>query len=307
MLDKSTSNRFNMGMSIDYLYQGKEKNLGGFKVRRLLPFAQKRFVGPFVFLDHMGPIQLGNQSRLDVRPHPHIGLATVTYLFEGQAFHSDSLGSQQILTPGAINLMIAGRGIAHSERTPQSEILNQSKLHGVQIWLALPRAFEDCEPEFHHYSKAALPKLNLADGVQAQLLMGSYEQVVSPVKTFSKTLFIDALVDKPSVFKMNFDCDEIAVYPVEAEIQINSKSIAVGELAVFNHGETVEFSARAGARFIIIGGQPHPEPRFMWWNFVSSEKQKIKFAAEKWSAQDFAKVKGESEFIPLPDESYKLL
>lgn len=293
-----------MGMSIDYVVPGKQKDLGGFQVHRLLPTAQKRQVGPFVFLDHMGPLQVNDQLKLNVRPHPHIGLATVTYLFEGQAFHRDSLGSQQLLKPGAINLMVAGRGIAHSERTPHEVVVDIKRQHGVQIWLGLPREFEDSEPAFYHHGSEELPELDVGESTRLRVLMGEILGVHSPVKTFSKTLFLDFQSQKQDSFQINFECAEVAIYLIEGELTINAQSAELHHLYIARHGETVKFGSAPGTRFIVLGGTPFPEKRHMWWNFVSSDPSKIREAAEKWKAQAFPPVPGDNEFIPLPDDSY---
>ena len=294
-------------MSLDYVFKSKEKDLGGFKVQRLLPMAQKRQVGPFVFLDHMGPFLLEGAKQLDVRPHPHIGLATVTFLFEGEAFHADSLGSQQRLQPGAINLMVAGSGIVHSERTPKEFINSQAQMHGVQIWLALPKELEDCAPQFYHHPAHTLPTAQVTEKTSAQILMGQAFDQVSPVKTFSKTLFLNFTAEQSDSFKVDFGCDEICVYPIAGEVKLDGQLVPLGQIAIFNHGEEVQFEMSQGAHFIVLGGTPHPEKRFMWWNFVSSEKEKIQKAAEKWKAQEFDRVPNETDWIPLPDDSYIML
>jgi redox-sensitive bicupin YhaK (pirin superfamily) len=291
-------------MSIDYVFQGKEKDLGGFIVKRLLPMVQKRQVGPFVFIDHMGPFQVEADKKLDVRPHPHIGLATVTYLFSGEAFHADSLGSRQRLKPGAINLMIAGSGIAHSERTPADMIASHALLHGLQIWLALPKEFEDMPAEFHHHGSESLPVVDFSKTTQVKILIGQFEDVISPVKTFSKTIFYDVKMSAADKIVMNFDCEEIGLYPIEGEVSVGGVSLKAGHIAILNHGGRLELGSSGPARFVILGGSPLPEKRYMWWNFVSSEKEKIKAAAEKWKAGHFAQVAGETDQIPLPDESY---
>ena len=288
------------------LIQSREKDLGGgFVVRRVLPYAKKRMIGPFVFFDHMGPLTIDQTHVMDVRPHPHIGLATVTYLFSGHGYHRDSLGSKQLITPGDINWMIAGSGIAHSERTPENErtSLPNNVLHGLQIWVALPREQEEIAPSFKHYPKVVIPQLKVSDKSTVKLLIGKYGDVQSPVATLSKTLYID--IDSPEEDHLNFSIShpEIGVYVVSGELSIIGQVLKPGDLLYFSNTQNLNLVTKSGTRAVIIGGEPFPEPRHIWWNFVSSSTERIRKAAADWKAQKFGKIEGETEYIPLPDES----
>jgi redox-sensitive bicupin YhaK (pirin superfamily) len=286
------------------LLTAHDKDLGGgFVVRRLLPSAAQRAVGPFVFFDHFGPIDAQPEDNHDVRPHPHIGLATVTYLFEGAMQHRDSTGVVQRIEPGAINLMSAGRGIVHSERTPDDLRSQLRRSHGLQLWLALPEADEDSAPSFSHTPETAIPRWALG-GVSARVLIGSAFGVTSPVPTHSPTLYIDmqlargAQVALPAAW-----AQERALYAVEGSCTVDGQKIAAQTMAVLSAGQDVQLSADDNTRCVLIGGAPLGQ-RFMWWNFVSSRKERIAQAADQWATQPneaFPQVEGESEFIPLPE------
>lgn len=288
------------------LIQSRERDLGGgFVVRRVLPYAKKRTIGPFVFFDHMGPLKVDETHVMDVRPHPHIGLATVTYLFSGHGYHRDTLGSKQLITPGDINWMIAGRGIAHSERTPADErkAMPQNILHGLQIWVALPREHEEMPPSFKHYPKSTIPALDISNKSKVKLLIGEYNNLRSPVETLSKTLYID--IDSLEDDHLNFSISypEIGVYVVSGELSIIGQVLKPGDLFYLNNTQNLNLVTKAGTRAVIIGGEPFPELRHIWWNFVSSSTERIRRAAQDWKEQRFGKIEGETEFIPLPDES----
>jgi redox-sensitive bicupin YhaK (pirin superfamily) len=286
------------------LLSAHSKDLGGgFTVRRLLPSATRRAVGPFVFFDHFGPIDAGPEDNHDVRPHPHIGLATVTYLFEGAMQHRDSTGVVQRIEPGAINLMSAGRGIVHSERTPDDLRSVPRRSHGLQLWLALPEADEEVAPAFSHTPETAIPRWAWG-GVSARVLIGSAFGVMSPVPTHSPTLYIDlqlargAQVALPSAW-----AEERALYALDGACRLDGEAMAPQTMAVLPAGQEVQLSAEENMRCVLIGGAPLGQ-RFMWWNFVSSRKERIAQAAEAWAMQPndtFPQVAGESEFIPLPE------
>jgi redox-sensitive bicupin YhaK (pirin superfamily) len=279
---------------------GHEKDLGGgFKVRRLLPAAQQRSVGPFIFFDHFGPAREEPGVNHDVRPHPHIGLATVTYLFEGAMMHRDSLGNEQLIEPGAINWMSSGRGIVHSERRPAALKDASYTNHGLQLWTALPLAHEEDEPSFTHTPASAIPQIAI-DGAQVRVLVGEAFGASSPVAAFSRTLYLDIELSGPGTFMLPPLEREMAVYPVQGELVIAGMAVTVNTMMVLQPGEATALTSPAGARFVVIGGEPLDAPRHMWWNFVSSRKERIIQASADWEAQRMGQVPGEAEFIPLP-------
>lgn len=271
---------------------------GGFRVRRLLPAAQRQAVGPFVFFDHFGPVTAGPQDNHDVRPHPHIGLATVTYLFEGALMHRDSTGAVQRIEPGAINWMTAGRGIVHSERTPEDLRAATRRSHGLQLWLALPEAHEDDPPSFAHTPAQALPELQLG-GARLRLLVGTALNAASPVATLSPTLFIDMDCPAGAALEIPDAAQERALYGVDAGFELDGAGVPAHTLAVLAPGATPRLRCPAAARIALVGGEPLGA-RAMVWNFVSSRREKILAAQADWKAQRFAPVPGETEFIPLP-------
>lgn len=277
----------------------KVKELGdGFTVRRALPMISERSVGPWVFFDHFGPVDYFPGEGMDVRPHPHIGLATVTYLFEGEIFHRDSLGNAQPILPGAINLMVAGKGIVHSERT-RDELREQGfKLHGLQLWHALPEAEEEREPSFHHYAADEIPETTLANGVTIRVMMGEAFGLTSPVRTFAQTLYYE--IDVPAGASVTLpDAPERAIYMADGEIEIGEGQCERYTLSVLMPGEHV-ISTKERARFAVIGGEPLGN-RHIRWNFVSSSKDRIAEAEKQWKNGEFPTVPGdEEEFIPLP-------
>jgi redox-sensitive bicupin YhaK (pirin superfamily) len=275
------------------------RDLGdGFTVRRALPGAQRRSVGPFVFFDQMGPVTLEPGRGLDVRPHPHIGLATVTYLFEGEILHRDSLGSVQPIRPGEVNWMTAGRGIVHSERTPQELRAAGPRLAGVQTWIGLPRAEEECEPSFSHH--AGLPVVE-EGGVTLRLVLGDLLGLASPVPTLSPTIYADISLQATRRFAIPAKHEERGVHVVDGEIAIDSRTFGIGEMVVLTPGMEVIVEAQRPARLLLFGGAPLDGPRFVWWNFVSSSRERIVQAAEDWKAERFPVVPRETERIPLPE------
>jgi redox-sensitive bicupin YhaK (pirin superfamily) len=292
--------------SIVQTLQGHTKDLGGgMLVQRLLPAAAQRSVGPFVFFDHFGPATVHPSDQHDVRPHPHIGLATVTYLFEGAMQHHDSLGFNQLIEPGAINLMVAGRGIVHSERRPSHLAQATYVNHGLQLWLALPRAHEEDAPSFSHTPANAIPELSRGD-TQVRVLIGSAREVRSPVPTFSRTLYLDVQLAANGRWTLQENVQELAVYPIDAPLWIDGERIEPRNMAVLKTGQPITLEARdpehpQGARLVVLGGDALDAPRHMWWNFVSSRQERIVQAANDWQAQTMGQIAGESEFIPLPE------
>ncbi len=277
-----------------------EKDLGGgFKVRRLLPAAQRQSVGPFVFFDHFGPVTEQPQNQHDVRPHPHIGLATVTYLFSGAIMHRDSLGYAQKIEPGAINWMTAGRGIVHSERKP-AELADASYInHGIQLWAALPLAFEEAEPAFAHTPAHAIPQVRVGDAL-VRVLIGEAFGAQSPVVTYAPTLYLDISLPAKCELTLPPLAAELALYLVDAAVQVDDQPMAAQSLVLLTPGQPTRISAAGPVRLMAIGGAPLDGRRYIWWNFVSSRKERIAQAAKDWEAGDFAGVAGDSEFIPLP-------
>jgi redox-sensitive bicupin YhaK (pirin superfamily) len=278
----------------------RTRDLGGFEVRRALPSQGRRMVGPFVFFDEMGPALFGAGQGLDVRPHPHIGLATVTYLFAGELLHRDSLGTVQVIEPGAVNWMTAGRGIAHSERTPPAARAGGGRLSGIQVWVALPRAREEDPPAFVHTPAAALPAIDV-DGVHLRVILGAAHGARSPVQVHSETLYLDARLDPGARLEIAADQEERAAYVVDGAVAEGEASFAAGRLVVFRPGSPAVLRAIAPSRLVVLGGATLDGPRHVWWNFVSSSQERIRQAADDWAAERFAPVPGETERIPLPD------
>jgi redox-sensitive bicupin YhaK (pirin superfamily) len=285
---------------------GQAKDLGGgFTVRRLLPAVQRQAVGPFLFFDHFGPVTVEPDAGHDVRPHPHIGLATVTYLFSGAIMHRDSLGYVQQIEPGAINWMTAGRGIVHSERRPESLANLAYVNHGIQLWAALPVAHEEAEPSFVHTPAAAIPQVQVGDAT-VRVLIGEAFGQTSPVATYSPTLYLDVQLPAGATLEIPALVPEMAVYTVDAPVQLNGNTVAAQILAVAEPGQATHLAAGdTPVRLMVIGGDALDAPRHMWWNFVSSRKDRIVQAAADWDAQAMGQVPGEVEWIPLPERHFK--
>lgn len=293
-------------MSTALRLAGHAKDLGGgFKVRRLLPAVQRQAVGPFLFFDHFGPVTVEPGAGHDVRPHPHIGLATVTYLFSGAIMHRDNLGCVQQIEPGAINWMTAGRGIVHSERRPESLAQQSFVNHGIQLWAALPLAHEEAEPSFVHTPAEAIPQVQVG-GATVRVLIGEAFGQTSPVATYSPTLYLDVQLPAGATLEIPALVQEMAVYAVDAPVQLNAELLDAQLLAVMAAGQPMRLVAGESAvRLMVIGGGALDAPRHMWWNFVSSRKERIVQAAQDWEAQRFDLVPGETEFIPLPPQRFK--
>jgi redox-sensitive bicupin YhaK (pirin superfamily) len=286
--------------------------IGGFEVGRVLPAIEQRSIGPFVFLDHMGPAKFPAGKGLDVRPHPHIGLATVTYLFEGEIMHRDSLGTEQAIKPGDVNWMVAGNGIVHSERTRTELRRAGSSLHGIQSWFALPQKNEADKPSFTHVPAAKLPMHNRGD-MNIRLILGNAFGMKSPVKIYSPTLYADVMMADRASFDIPPEYEERAIYVVEGAVEISGQVIDTGTMATFLPDLTVTLHAKgARTRFMVIGGAPLDGPRHLWWNFVASSEDKLAEARTDWTNATtkgfkadgrFTLPKGETEFIPLPKTS----
>ena len=274
------------------------KDLGGFSVRRSLPVAKCKQVGPWVFFDHMGPASFDTQGGINVRPHPHIGIATVSYLFEGEILHRDSLGSVQAIRPGDINLMVAGRGIVHSERERPEVATTPRTLHGLQLWLALPEAQEEMEPAFYHYPAAQIPAVDVS-GVAVRVMMGSAYGASSPVATFASTLYVEAQLQPGQRLTLPH-AEERGLYVAQGSLVLHDTQIDTHAMAILSSEEDITVEATEASRIAIIGGEALSK-RYIEWNFVSSSRQRIEQAKQDWSAGRFARVPGdETEFIPLP-------
>jgi redox-sensitive bicupin YhaK (pirin superfamily) len=272
----------------------------GFEVRRALPSAQRRMVGPFIFFDQMGPSLFRAGAGLDVRPHPHIGLATVTYLFDGEILHRDSLGTVQPIRPGEVNWMTAGRGIAHSERTPPEARRGEFALFGIQTWVALPRDREETEPAFAHHGAGDLPLLE-GEGKRVRLIVGSLYGARSPVSVFSDMFYVDAALQAGARLDLPADHEERALYVAQGRVEIAGDLFEAGQLLVFRPGDAMTIAADAACRLILLGGATMDGPRHIWWNFVASSKERVEQAKGDWKAGRFPPVPGETEFIPLPE------
>lgn len=287
--------------AIDLLIAPRPRDLGdGFMVRRVLPYMKRRMVGPFVFFDHMGPNIFAPGEGLDVRPHPHIGLATVTYLFEGAIMHRDSLGYALAIEPGAVNWMTAGRGIVHSERTGDTLRAAGHKLAGIQSWVALPKHMEETEPTFVHHPAHTLPKKEM-DGITLTGIAGTGFGMESPVAVASPTLYVDAVMPEGTSLTVPAEHTARAVYLAEGAATLDGTALEPYTMAVLAEGAEPVLRATADSRAMILGGAPMDGPRTIWWNFVSSDPARIKQAKDDWTAGRFAKVPGETEFIPLPE------
>jgi len=285
--------------AIEAIIAPRPRDLGGFTVARVLPAAERRMVGPFVFLDQMGPADFAPGSGIDVRPHPHIGLATVTYLFRGEILHRDSLGSVQPIRPGEINWMTAGRGITHSERTPPAIRADGGTLAGMQSWVALPKDDEETAPSFAHHGAAALPVVD-GEGRRVRVLIGTIYGARSPVRTFSETLYADVTLTSGATLQVPAEPEERALYLVDGTVEIAGETVAPGRLLVLRPAAEIAVTARSAARLMLLGGAKLDGPRHLWWNFVSSSRERIEQAKVDWRDGRFPPVPGDGEFIPLP-------
>jgi len=288
--------------AIEQVIVPRARDLGGFEVRRALPSAQRQMVGPFIFFDQMGPAQFIAGKGMDVRPHPHIGLATVTYLFDGEITHRDSLGSALAIRPGEVNLMTAGRGIVHSERTGQEVRASGQNLFGIQSWMALPKSHEESAPEFAHHDVDALPRLD-GEGKRVRVIMGSLYGETSPAKFPHESFYAEAVLAPGALLPLDPDYDERAVYIASGRIDVAGQSFDASQLLVFKPGDRISILAESNARLMLLGGEPMDGPRHIWWNFVSSSQDRIDAAKNDWRRGRFDVVPGdETEFIPLPED-----
>ncbi|MEQ8816063.1 MAG: pirin family protein [Thalassobaculum sp.] len=279
----------------------RARDIGGFEVRRALPSARRQMVGPFIFWDQMGPARFPLGEGMDVRPHPHIGLSTLTYLFEGEVMHRDSLGTAQAIRPGEVNWMTAGRGIVHSERTDSELRAAGAALYGIQAWVALPKAAEEVAPSFAHIGSEALPTIE-GEGKRVRVVAGTLWGETSPVPGYSETIYADAVLDTGARLPIPAEHEERAVYVVEGTVSVAGDRFDCGRLLVLNPGDEITVTAESRARVLVLGGEPMDGPRFIWWNFVASSREKIEAAKADWQARRFAIVPGdEQEFIPLPE------
>jgi redox-sensitive bicupin YhaK (pirin superfamily) len=280
--------------------EGRPRDLGGFSVRRVLPAGGLQTVGPFIFFDHIGPAVFAPESGVDVRPHPHIGLATVTYLYAGEFMHRDSLGTAQLIRPGDVNWMVAGRGIAHSERTPpEVRLAGGASIHGIQTWIALPGPHEEAEPAFEHHPAKTLPEMRLP-GALLRLIAGTAFGQQAPASVFSPMFYLDATLEAGATVGLPAQYEERAVYVTEGEIEVEGSRYGPGQMAVFAAGATAAVRATTPSRAMLLGGAPLDGPRYIWWNFVSSSRERIEQAKRDWQRGGFAPVPGDDERIPLP-------
>lgn len=288
--------------SIDTLIIPRARDLGGFEVRRALPAPQRQMVGPFIFFDQVGPAEFITDGGIDVRPHPHIGLSTVTYLYQGEFEHRDSLGTHQMIYPGEVNWMVAGRGMTHSERTSSETRMTRHKLFGIQTWIALPEEHEDMAPDFEHHKEAVLPML--ADtGVQARLILGSAYGKESPVTMKSETFYVDVVLEAHAQFPLPDDHEDRGLYVTQGSVEIAGEVFEADRMMVFRPGDKISVRAREqGARLMALGGATLNEERYIWWNFVSSSRDRIEQAKEDWKAADWEK--GPFRLPPGDDEEH---
>jgi redox-sensitive bicupin YhaK (pirin superfamily) len=278
----------------------RSRDIGGFEVRRALPHAERRMVGPFIFFDQMGPAQFAPGRGMDVRPHPHIGLATVTYLFDGRVMHRDSEGNALEIEPGAMNLMTAGRGIVHSERSPEAARRDGERLFGIQSWIALPKPHEEAAPSFQHFDEADLPLVE-DHGVHARVIAGAAFGATSPVRTFSDWLYAEIRLKAGACAPLDPDAEERAVHVVEGEVEIGGDRFSGPQMLILRPGDRLTVRAVTPSRLMLLGGPTMDGPRHIWWNFVSSSQERIEQAKQDWKSGRFESVPEEAEFIPLPE------
>ena len=283
---------------VSLVIEPREKDLGEFTVRRALPDKRRQRIGPFIFFDHMGPADFPPGTGVNVRAHPHIGLATITYLFEGEMLHRDSLGYVQVIRPGAVNWMTAGKGIVHSEKVRPEVLASGQHLHGIQIWVALPLESEEIDPRFEHYPASDIPQAEI-DGVAVRVIIGNSFGLESPVRAESETLYVE--LDMPTGTAIELPAvDELGVYVVDGEAVVADTTLGAGKLAALEHGSTATVTANRDSKVMLCGGETLAGERFLWWNFVSSSRQRLEQAKNDWRDGRFDEVPGETDFIPLP-------
>ncbi len=305
LLDTQNPDPTNMD-SIDTIIVPRARDIGGFEVRRALPSAKRQMVGPFIFFDQMGPAEFLTDQGIDVRPHPHIGLATVTYLYKGEFQHRDSLGTNQMIYPGEVNWMIAGNGVTHSERTSAQTRKGPSKLFGIQTWVALPESHEETDAAFEHHGEEALPFLQ-GEGKQVRLIIGNAYGERAPTKTFTEMFYADAILDAGASLPLPDNHEDRGIYVTQGSIDVAGDNFEAGQMMVFRPGDAITVKAGpAGARLILLGGETLGGPRRIWWNFVASSQEKIDAAKEAWANGDWEHGRFQlppddnAEFIPLP-------
>ena len=286
--------------ALDLVIVPRARDIGGFEVRRALPHAKRQMVGPFIFFDQMGPVQFIGGQGMDVRPHPHIGLATVTYLFSGSILHRDSAGNVQEITPGAMNLMTAGKGIAHSERSPEFERAHGQRMYGLQTWIALPEKDEEIAPSFQHFGPGELPVVH-ERGLRARVIAGKAFGAAVPVNVASPWFYAEVDLDAGVSAPLDPDDEERAIYVVEGEVRIAGETFAGPRLLIFRPGDRITVTATRPSKIMFLGGDAMEGPRYVWWNFVSSRKERIEQAKQDWKTGRFDPVPSETEFIPLPE------
>lgn len=287
--------------ALDLVIVPRTRDLGdGFAVRRALPHGKRQMVGPFIFFDHFGPVQFVSGTGMDVRPHPHIGLATVTYLFDGSIMHRDSEGNVQEIQPGAMNLMTAGRGIAHSERTPDVQRRNGQNMLGLQSWIALPKGREEIDPTFQHYGADSLPRVE-DTGFTARVIAGSAFGAASKVEMVSPWFYVEVSLAEGRSVPLDADHEERAIYIVDGEVEIAGDRFEGPRMLIFRPGDRITVRASRPARMMFLGGTALEGPRYIWWNFVSSSRERIEQAKQDWKTGRFEAVPDETEFIPLPE------
>jgi redox-sensitive bicupin YhaK (pirin superfamily) len=287
--------------AIEHVINARPRDIGGFEVARALPYAKRRTVGPFIFFDRMGPAEFGPGEGIDVRPHPHIGLATVTYLFDGEIMHRDDLGYEQPIRPGDVNWMTAGRGIVHSERTRAEVRDSHSTMFGIQSWVALPKDQEETDPAFFHHPANTLPAIS-RDGVEMRLIAGTAYGETSPVATASPMFYVDLRMDTGTSLEVTDEHEERAVYVVEGAIAIDGETHGENEMLILAPNADVTVTAQGVSRIMLLGGAPIDGERHIWWNFVSSSQERIEQAKADWKEGRFGKIEGDDEFIPLPEK-----
>lgn len=288
--------------NIGLIIEERSRDIGDFLVGRLLPFRKKRMVGPFIFIDHMGPTKLGPEHYMDVDQHPHTGLSTLTFMLEGEIVHKDSLGSNQLVTPGAVNWMVAGKGVTHTERTPDA-LRNKTTFtaHGYQIWVALPKELEDCEPEFHHFEAASLPEWE-EEGAIFKLIAGEGYGRTSPVPVKSELFMIEIISKKGLELNTSGQLKgEIGMCIVEGEIEACGNNIQKGNMLVSKAEDVCNVIVKPNTHLLLFGGKPFDEERYIYWNFVSSDKEKLELAKEKWRNKEFPKVPGDDTYVVMPE------
>jgi redox-sensitive bicupin YhaK (pirin superfamily) len=275
------------------------KDLSGLPVRRVLPNRRKRMVGPFIFLDHMGPFEFATGKNMEVRAHPHIGLSTLTYLYEGRIKHRDSLGNVQVIYPGEVNWMTAGKGIAHSERGVEEDLDRPHKVHGLQFWIALPDALEDMDPSFENYPKNQIPQIQTG-GLEIDVIVGGFQGQSSPVRCYCKTLLLNAKSNSSGELTLHEGAQEICVYAISGEVKVNGKTYPPWHSVIFPVNSEIKIEHVPDSHFVIIGGEPFVTEKNIFWNFVSSSKEKIEAAKRNWNQGDFPMVPGEKDRLIAP-------